>query len=79
MNPKSYIRSLFATVTMLTIAAGAWAQSRNVTGTVFDNDGKTPLVGATVLVQNTANGVISNVDGSYSIKVDSDNAVLVFQ
>ena len=64
---------------MLTIAAGAWAQSRNVTGTVFDNDGKTPLVGATVLVQNTANGVISNVDGSYSIKVDSDNAVLVFQ
>lgn len=64
---------------MLLAVTGAWAQGRNVTGIVFDNDGKTPMVGTTILIKGTTTGVISNIDGSYSIKVGGDDAVLSFQ
>lgn len=64
---------------MLLVASAAWAQSRNITGIVFDTDGKSPLVGATVILKGTATGTISNADGTYTIHVGSDNDVLVFQ
>lgn len=64
---------------MLLAATGAWAQSRSVTGIVFDNDGTTPMVGATILIKGTATGVISNLDGTYSIKINNNNDVLIFQ
>ena len=46
---------------------------------MFDTDGKSPLVGATVILKGTATGTISNADGTYTIHVGSDNDVLVFQ
>lgn len=61
---------------MLLVASAAWAQSRNITGIVFDTDGKSPLVGATVILKGTATGTISNADGTYTIHVGSDNDVL---
>ena len=64
---------------MLLVASAAWAQSRNITGIVFDTDGKSPLVGATVILKGSATGTISNADGTYTIHVGSDNDVLVFQ
>lgn len=79
MNLRTYIRRVTCTVVMLLAATGAWAQGRNVTGIVFDNDGKTPMVGTTILIKGTTTGVISNIDGSYSIKVGGDDAVLSFQ
>ena len=57
---------------MLLVASAAWAQSRNITGIVFDTDGKSPLVGATVILKGTATGTISNADGTYTIHVGSD-------
>ncbi|MFR4235468.1 MAG: SusC/RagA family TonB-linked outer membrane protein [Alistipes onderdonkii] len=68
-----------ATAVMLLVASAAWAQSRNITGIVFDTDGKSPLVGATVILKGSATGTISNADGTYTIHVGSDNDVLVFQ
>ena len=52
---------------MLLVASAAWAQSRNITGIVFDTDGKSPLVGATVILKGTATGTISNADGTLSL------------
>ncbi|MEG1864519.1 MAG: SusC/RagA family TonB-linked outer membrane protein [Alistipes sp.] len=79
MNLKIYARRLFLTVVMLLAVSGVWAQSRNVTGVVYANDGKTPMVGATVLVKGTTTGMITNVDGTYSLKISNDNNVLIFQ
>ena len=79
MKLKTYIRNALATAVMLLVASAAWAQSRNITGIVFDTDGKSPLVGATVILKGTATGTISNADGTYTIHVGSDNDVLVFQ
>ena len=79
MKLKFYLRNLLATIVLVLLAGNAWAQSRSVTGIVYDTDGKTPMVGATILVKNTTNGVISGIDGSYTIEVPGDDATLIFQ
>lgn len=50
-----------------------------VEGTVVDESGE-PVIGAGVLVKNTVNGVITDVDGHYSITVNAaaGGGVLVF-
>ena len=52
-------------------------QDRQVTGTITDGTGM-PLAGATVVVEGTTRGTVTNFDGQYKIGLrDSDN-VLVF-
>lgn len=52
------------------------AQNRTVSGTVSDTDG--PLIGVSVMESGTNNGVSTDVDGRYSIKVSGEHPVLVF-
>lgn len=78
MNLKQYFRTLFVTAVMLLAASGVSAQTREVTGMVFDTDGKSPLLGCTIIVKNTTVGTVTELDGSYKIKA-GDSDVLVFQ
>ncbi len=57
-------------------ASVAFAQ-RTVVGTVTSGTDKTALIGATILVKGTDSGTITDVDGSYSIRVSGNDAVLV--
>lgn len=57
-------------------ATVAFAQ-RTVVGTVTSSTDNTALIGATILVKGTDSGTITDVDGSYSIRVSSNDAVLV--
>ena len=52
--------------------------ARTVTGTVTGASDGEPLIGVTVMVKGTANGVDTDFDGNYSIEVPNDNAVLNF-
>lgn len=52
--------------------------ARTVTGTVTGASDGEPLIGVTVMVKGTANGVDTDIDGNYSIEVPNDNAVLNF-
>jgi TonB-linked SusC/RagA family outer membrane protein len=52
-------------------------QEINVQGVVTDADG-VPLPGVNVIEKGTMNGTITDTDGSYSINVESADAVLVF-
>lgn len=53
-------------------------QAQTVTGTVKDASGE-PVIGAFVLVQGTATGASTDLDGHYSIKVpDASSSVLEF-
>ena len=79
MIAKQFIRTLFSAIALLLGTLSAQAQSRSVTGTVFNDDGKTPLVGCTIIVQGTTTGTTTEANGSYSIKVNGNDAVLVFQ
>lgn len=55
---------------------GAMNQQRKITGKIVDKEGKS-LPGATVTIVGTTRGVISDVDGSFSIEA-SPNDKLVF-
>jgi TonB-linked SusC/RagA family outer membrane protein len=50
---------------------------QSVSGRVNDSGGE-PLPGVNILLKGTTTGVITDVDGKYSITVPSANAVLVF-
>ena len=47
-----------------------------VTGTVTDESGM-PLIGATVLEENTTNGTVTDIDGTFSIDLTTDDPHLV--
>ena len=51
-------------------------QQRVVTGTVLDAMGA--VVGGSVVIEDTSRGVVTDVNGKYSISVDGDNAILIF-
>lgn len=53
----------------LVVVATASAQMRTITGTVLNADDGEPLVGASVLPVGGGNGVATDVDGKFSIKV----------
>lgn len=48
--------------------------TKKIAGTIVDKDGL-PIIGVNVLEKGTANGVISDIDGNFTIEV-SDNALL---
>ena len=66
--------SLMTTVFFLFSVIGAHAQSV-VTGSVKDGSGE-PIIGATIMEKGTSNGGVTDLDGSFSIKV-GDHATLV--
>ncbi len=51
---------------------------KTVRGTVTDGGSGEPLIGATVLVKGTANGTVTELDGSYEIRLESTENALVF-
>ncbi|MEP3389580.1 MAG: TonB-dependent receptor [Reichenbachiella sp.] len=67
---------LLLIVLVLGYASTSWAQSR-VSGVVIGDD-NTPLPGASILVKGTTVGVVTDVDGNYSLEVPSPSSVLVF-
>ena len=62
---------------VLLISCSVFAQNRMISGTVVDEQ-NLPLVGAAVLVENTSNGTVTDLDGNYSIDV-ARGQVLVFE
>ena len=46
-----------------------FAQDFSVKGTVFDGETNEPLIGVTIMQEGTNNGVITDIDGSYSIEI----------
>jgi len=57
-------------------ATSALAQ-KTVTGVVSDDSGE-PLPGASVVIKGTTQGVITDLDGNYSISVPGDASILIF-
>ncbi len=51
-------------------------QAVAITGVVKDKDGE-PIIGANILEKGTTNGVITDLDGKYTLRVKDSHAVLV--
>ena len=68
--------SVILTLLLALVVQISFAQNKNVSGTVSDNNGL-PLPGATIVIEGTSTGVSTDFDGNYSISV-SVGDVLVF-
>lgn len=65
------------TGTLLLFIQSLFAQNIGVTGTVKAENGE-PIVGVSILVKGTSNGVVSDLDGKFTLRNVSSNATLVF-
>ena len=75
---STYIKvNIFVLGLLVIMTSGAIAQSNIIKGIVTEDEGA-PMIGVSILEKNTSNGTITDVDGSYSLKVNSDKAILVF-
>lgn len=53
----------------LMLSLSMFAQQKNYSGTVLDNNGE-PIIGATVKIPGSSTGVITDLDGNFSINVE---------
>ena len=56
---------------------GSFNQEKQITGTVKDSNGQ-PLPGVNILEKGTKNGVLTDFNGNYTLKLVNDNATLAF-
>ncbi|MEZ4898767.1 MAG: TonB-dependent receptor [Saprospiraceae bacterium] len=70
------MKSLCTIISLLLGVGSLWGQ-RTVAGTVTDATGQT-LIGVNILLKGTNQGVATDIDGTYSINVPNDDAILVF-
>lgn len=53
-----------------------FAQTKQLTGTVFDQSGE-PVIGATVLLKGTSIGTVTGMDGDFSINVPENGTLVI--
>jgi len=70
-------KGLLLIMSMLFFASFSMAQEKTVTGTVTNTGGEV-LPGVNVVVKNTSFGSVTDVDGTYTIEVPSNESTIVF-
>ena len=70
-----FIQWLFLTALFSLVTMNGYAQGKAVTGKIIDSTGE-PVIGASVLVKGTSNGVISDIDGNFSLQGVANDAIL---
>jgi TonB-linked SusC/RagA family outer membrane protein len=71
------MKKISLVLSLVLFALGFAVAQRTVTGTVSDQKGE-PMVGASVLVKGTTTGVVSDIDGKYSLNLPAGATTLVF-
>jgi len=71
-------RRVLSFVVAILISFISFAQEKTVTGKVVHQQTNEPLPGVTVNVKGTDRNTVTGADGSFSISVPNDKAVLVF-
>lgn len=69
------LQRLFLIALFSVLAIGAYAQSKTVSGTVVDQTGE-PVIGANVIVKGTTNGVITDLDGRFTLSNVPNNGTI---
>ena len=63
-------------LSMLLIFASTIMYAQGITGTVVDETGE-PVIGATVKEKDTSNGVVTDFDGNFKLKVDAGKTLVI--
>ena len=69
------LQRLFLIALFSVLAIGAYAQSKTVSGTVVDQTGE-PIIGANVVVKGTTNGIITDLDGRFTLSNVPDKGTI---
>ncbi|MFA7200447.1 MAG: carboxypeptidase-like regulatory domain-containing protein, partial [Bacteroidales bacterium] len=72
---KRYGISILAFLLIALVSVPSWGQALTVTGKVTDSSGE-PLMGVYVLIEGTARGQSTGIDGDYSINVPTDGTLI---
>lgn len=70
-------KKIFLMACLLLVMTPMFSQTKIVNGTVTDLSGE-PLIGVSILVRGTNNGVITDLDGKYTLKDVPENGILIF-
>ncbi len=77
-NPKFYAwKSIKFLFTIGILFLGLNLSAQRITGSIKDANTGEPLIGATVMEMNTNNGVLSDLNGNFTIDVKSPDAKLI--
>ncbi len=68
-NHLSVMKRFSLLLWVMLISLTAFAQKTRVSGTVTDSNNE-PVIGASVVEQGTSNGVVTDLDGNFSIQVE---------
>ncbi len=71
MKSSKLILRLSLVFTLISMPLIAFAQSYNVTGVVYDKENGEALIGVNVIVGQTSEGTITDIDGAFSVSVDN--------
>ena len=77
MYRKIQMKRISSLAIMMMFCLMALAQTKIVKGIVKDTSGE-PVIGANVIVKGTTNGVITDIDGNYTVTDVKNTDVLVF-
>ncbi|MGP1362216.1 MAG: SusC/RagA family TonB-linked outer membrane protein [Bacteroides sp.] len=72
------MKKLSIFLALLVLSFYSFAQVRTITGVVTSAEDKEPLIQVVVQVKGTQTAVVTDMDGKYTVKVQSPEAVLVF-
>ena len=67
---------LFLSLLGILVMQIGFAQQKTITGTITDETG-VPLPGATVIIENTTQGVSADFDGNFSIQASEGDVLLI--
>jgi len=70
---RKYLLTLFAFLFLVS----AWAQERTISGKITAEEDNSEVPGVNVLLKGTTNGVVTDINGDYTIKVPSSGGILV--
>ena len=74
---KSF-RRLLITAVFAVISLLSFAQGNILNGTVNSSEDGEPLIGVSIQIKGTSTGTVTDLDGKFSLKVNSENTVLIF-
>lgn len=77
MNYKRHLERSALVLLFCFLQLLAFSQAKTVTGKVTSSNGEA-IPGASIVIKGTTSGIITNLDGEYTITVPDENAVLVF-
>ncbi len=76
MKKNKFIRSV-AIGCFLSVCTAAFAQNgvKDIKGVIYDENGE-PIIGASIVVQGTSNGTISDLEGNFTLSLIPQHILL---